>query len=619
MAENKKLFGEFSPVSTQEWEAKINTDLKGADYDKALIWKTYEGINVRPYYRKEDVENLNFLNLLPGEFPFIRGNDKLGNKWLIRQDIPVDDFHTANLKALEILGKGVNSLGFCFKNCADISVADLSVLLKDINPEAAEINFVCPCTKCNCVSQFVEFVKNSPYNPEKVLASCGMDPVGEFTLSGKLADGAFDNLGSLIEKSLPIKGLRVITVHGKYFAESGSSIVQELAFSLALGAEYLTQLTNLGLEAGIVAEKLKFNLGIGNNYFMEIAKLRAGRLLWAKIVKEYGIDNENAAKMIVHSETNAWNKTIYDPYVNLLRTQTEAMSAALGGTHSITVLPFNAVFENTNAFSERIARNQQILLKEESHLDKISDPSAGSYYIESLTNSIAEQALKLFMEVQEKGGFIAAFREGFIQNEISETASKRDKNISSRRENLLGTNQFPNFSESVSANLDTTLFQPTVNAGEASGVKTLKPYRGAQVFETLRYKTDVYARNHKRPVAFMLTMGNLAMRKARAQFMCNFFAVAGVKVIDNNGFASAQEGVNAAKAANADIIVVCSSDDEYADIVPQVANLVKNEILVVAGNPACRPQLEEKGVKNFIHVKSNILEELKSFQEQLGI
>jgi methylmalonyl-CoA mutase len=303
----------------------------------------------------------------------------------------------------------------------------------------------------------------------------------------------------------------------------------------------------------------------------------------------------------------------------MLRTQTEAMSAALGGAHSITVLPFNTIYEEPKNLSERIARNQQILLKEEAYLDKIVDPSAGSYYIENLTASLADGAWKLFLEIQEKGGFIAAFREGFIQNEIKQMAAKRDKNIALRRENLLGTNQFPNFTEKITKDFDGSLFEAVDLSDENAEVETLKPYRGAQAFEALRYTTDMYSKTNKRPVAFMLTIGDLAFRKARAQFSCNFFAVAGFTVIDNNGFATVEEGLTEAKTKEADIIVLCSSDDEYAVFAPEAAALLNNEILVVAGAPACQTELEEKGITNFIHLKSNILEELKAYQEELGI
>jgi methylmalonyl-CoA mutase len=303
----------------------------------------------------------------------------------------------------------------------------------------------------------------------------------------------------------------------------------------------------------------------------------------------------------------------------MLRTQTEAMSAVLGGADSITVLPFNAIFGDTTEFSERIARNQQILLKEEAHLDKIADPGAGSYYIENLTASLAEHTWNLFLQVQDKGGFVQAFKDGFIQNEIKTMAAKRDTNVALRRENLLGVNQFPNFSETAKEEFPEWVFKASDLTEEDAEVETLKPYRAAQPFEALRYKTDVYAKTNKRPVAFMLPMGNLAFRKARAQFSCNFFAVAGFEVIDNNGFNSVISGVEAATAKNADIVVVCSSDEEYAELAPQVAQLLEKEILVVAGAPECKPELEAKGITNFIHMKSNILEELKAYQTKLGI
>ena len=615
----QKLFADFAPVTTEQWEAKINADLKGRDYERALVWQPYEGFNVRPYYREEDLKNLKYLDALPGEFPFVRGNKKTRNDWFVRQNIFVTDFEAANKKALNILGKGVTSLGFLFSDCNKITKNDLAVLLKDICLEAAEINLVCPTDSSNCAKLFAAYVSEGKWNNENVVASASIDPIGTFVLKGKLDKNAIARLKPAIEKTKIIPQFRVIGVHGKFFANSGSSIVQELAFSLAQGAEYLTQLTDAGLTIDEVAKSIKFNFGIGNNYFMEIAKLRAARLLWSKIVEAYQPECKCSAKLIAHSETNRYNLTVYDPYVNMLRTQTEAMSAALGGAHSITVLPFNAIYEESTEFSERIARNQQALLKEESYLDKIADPSAGSYYIENLTASLVEEAWALFLNVQEKGGFIAAFKEGFIQSEIKAMAAKRNTNFALRRDNLLGTNQFPNFTEKINAEFDGSLFEAVDLTEEGAEVETLKPYRGAQAFEALRYTTDVYSKENKRPLVFMLTIGNLTFRKARAQFSCNFFAVAGFTVIDNNGFATVEEGVAAAKAAGADIVVVCSSDDEYAALVPAIAGKLDEEILVVAGDPACRAELEARRIKNFIHIKSNILEELKAYQSKLGI
>lgn len=615
----QKLFADFAPVTNAEWEAKINNDLKGKDYERALVWKTYEGINVRPYYRQENLEQLNYLDTLPGEFPFVRGNRKTDNDWLVRQNITVTDFEAANKKALEVLGKGITSLGFYFTSCENLNKKNLQILVRDICLEAAEVNFVCPDDSTKRIDLFTEIVSGGKANNENVLGSLAVDPIGTFVLKGKFDKNSITNLKPAIEKAKVVPQFRTVAVHGKFFANSGSSIVQELAFSLAQGAEYLTLLTDAGVKIDDAANAIKFNFGIGNNYFMEIAKLRAARLLWAQIVKAYRPECENSAKLIAHCETNRYNLTVYDPNVNMLRTQTEAMSAALGGAHSITVLPFNTIYEEPNNLSERIARNQQILLKEEAYLDKIVDPSAGSYYIENLTASLADEAWKLFLEIQEKGGFIAAFREEFIQNEIKQMAAKRDKNIALRRENLLGTNQFPNFTEKITKDFDGSLFDAVDLSDDQAEVETLKPYRGAQAFEALRYTTDMYSKTNKRPVAFMLTIGDLAFRKARAQFSCNFFAVAGFTVIDNNGFVTIEEGFTEAKTKEADIIVLCSSDDEYAVFAPEAAALLTDEILVVAGAPACQAELEKKGITNFIHLKSNILEELKAYQEELEI
>jgi methylmalonyl-CoA mutase len=621
MAETtNNLFTEFPGVPTRQWEDKIIADLKGKDYEKALVWRTNEGISVRPYYRAEHLSGLDFLNSAPGQFPFVRGN-KTTNDWLIRQDILVTGFTETNKKALEILGKGVNSLGFIFNCTTSWNIDDLKVLLKDICLESAEVNLICTCANCDFTEAFAEIVRTGPWENLNVVGSIANDPLGTFILKGKFDTGseesAFNLLKEQVQHSVDLPKFRTIAVNGKVFGNSGASLVQELGFSLAQGSEYLVKLTEMGIGIDEAASNIKFNLSVGNNYFMEIAKLRAGRLLWAQIVKAFNPEKDGSAQMIVHAETTSFNKSIYDAHTNLLRTQTEAMSAALGGAHSVTVLPCDSMYQNPTVISERIARNQQILLKEESNIDKIADPAGGAYYVENLTASVAEQAWKIFLEVQEKGGFLAALREGFIQKQVRDMANRRDLNIALRRENLLGINQFPNFGEVIYQQLPFTVFEPSDSADAIAEIETIKPYRGAAAFEAMRYKTDRYARENGRPLAFMLTMGNLAMRKARAQFACNFFAVAGFDVMDNNGFASVDEALASARKAGAKIVVVCSSDEEYAEIVPELAAKLTGEVLVVAGNPACRAGLEAAGVMNFVHVRSNLLEELLKYQNQV--
>lgn len=630
-----KLLSEFPSVTTATWEEQINLDLKGKDYEKSLIWKTNEGINVRPYYRAENIAGLDFPESMPGEFPFVRGNGEQGNEWLVRQDIVVGTADDANQKALDILNKGVNSLGFVFEGCRQVSVDELKALLKGINLGAVELNFKISCKSKEFFEILLAYFIEMKVNPADLRISVNHDPIGRFTLRGKFCHSepeVFAKVKTMVEWGEKYPNLHLLAVNGIHFNNAGASIVQELAFSLAIGSEYMSRLTDLGVDAALAARKIRFNFGVGGNYFMELAKLRAARMLWANIVKAYqpvchceesttqGEFCPCAAKMYAHCETSSWNKTIYDPYVNLLRTQTEAMSAILGGADSLTVLPFDTIYEQPTAFAERIARNQQALLKEEAHLDKIADPAAGSYYIEILTASIAEQAWKLFLEVQEKGGFIAAFREGFVQALVKEVADKRRNAIGSRRENVLGVNQFPNINEQLEPGLDPSLFLPEDRTTADAEVETLKLFRGAQQLEAVRYATDVYAAKNGRPKVCMLPVGNLAMRKARSQFACNFFAAAGYEVVDHNGFGSVEEGIHHVLEAKANLVVLCSSDEEYGEFAPELfRKLNGRSILVIAGAPACTEELKSIGIQNFISVKTNLLEALAHYNKVLGI
>ena len=338
-------------------------------------------------------------------------------------------------------------------------------------------------------------------------------------------------------------------------------------------------------------------------------------MLWAQIVKQYEPKCDCACQMIVNATTSMYNQTLFDSYVNLLRTQTEAMSAALGGVHSMVVVPFNETYEQPNDFSERIARNQQLLIKEESHFDRIVDPSAGSYYIEHLTESLAEEGWKIFLRVEEEGGFLEAVKKGTVQDDINTTNVKRHDDAAKRKEFLLGTNQFPNFTEKSEGKRPVACCCGCGHNDEAP-YKKIESTRLAADFEDLRISTE----EKRVPTAFMLTIGNLAMRQARAQFSCNFLACAGYKVVDNLGFKTVEEGVDAALEAKADIVVLCSSDDEYAEYaVPAFKYLNGRAMFVVAGAPACMDELKAAGIENFVHVKCNVLETLKEYNEKLGI
>jgi methylmalonyl-CoA mutase len=614
---NQPLFSEFPPVTTQEWMDKITADLKGADFEKRLVWKTNEGFSVRPFYRQEDLEPLKYLDALPGEFPFVRGTNT-SNSWLVRQQIVVKDASTANQKALEIITKGVQSLGFVFEDDALISPENVKTLLKNIVSNDVELNFETRHGNKKLLLLVVEELKAQNRNLEAVKGSLNFDPIGNLTIGGKICETlekSMDYVAQIATEGKKLPFFQVVNVNGRNFGNAGSTLVQELAFSLSVGNEYLAQLTQRGISVNDAAKTIRFNLSVGANYFMEIAKLRAARMLWSTIVKEYKPVGIEVCKMVIHCETSEFNKTVFDPNVNMLRTQTEAMSATLGGCHSLTVLPYDKVFRTPSDFSERIARNQQLLLKEESYFDKIVDPSAGSYYIETLTDSIANEAWNLFLQVEEKGGYLSALQGGFIQAQIKESASLRRKALASRREILLGTNQYPNAQEVMKTAVEPSRIAKITPVDGL--VEPIQLFRSAEEFETLRLSVENAA---KRPKVFMLTYGNLAMRLARSQFSGNFFGCAGYEIIDNLGFETIEEGVNAALKAKADLVVLCSSDEEYAEAAPVAFDkLAGKAIFVVAGAPACTDELKAKGIENFINVKSNVLETLVGFNKLLKL
>ena len=629
MAEKKlNLLADFPSVSTQQWMDKITADLKGADFDKKLVWKTNEGFNVKPFYRTEDIEALQTKDSAPGVFPFVRGT-KADNEWFVRQDITVKSAKEANAKALDVLNKGVTSLGFFLKK-EDLSAEYIATLLKGIAADCVELNFViCGSAAANLATVLTDYFKSKEYDVKKLHGSISYDPIFKMLTVGKefTKEEIAAKTKACVEAMAGLPFYRIINVNAFTLSNSGAYIAQELGYALAWGNEYLSTMIEAGVDTAMAAKKIKFNFGVGGNYFMEIAKFRAARLLWANIVDAYqpacrvedckstvnGIC-KCAAKMRIHAETSTFNKTIFDANVNMLRTQTEAMSATLGGVNSLTVLSYDSVYKPADDFSERIARNQQLLLKEECHFDKVTDPAAGSYYIETLTNEIAAQAWKLFLEVEDNGGFFAAVTSGSIQQAVKATAASRLKSVSSRKEVLLGTNQFPNFNESP---LNPSKGDFSCGCSHSGTIETLPLVRASQEFETLRFATQNAA---KRPKAFMLTIGSLAMRLARAQFSCNFFACAGYDVVDNLGFNTVEEGVKAALEAKADIIVLCSSDDEYAELAPAAYAASKDKaILVVAGAPACADDLKAIGIEHFVNVKTNVLETLKTFNSLLKI
>ncbi len=613
MAE-EKLFTEFPPISTEQWESTIQKDLKGADYEKKLVWRTEEGFNVRPYYRAENLKDIDYLNTLPGEFPYTRGTKADNNLWDIVQEIEEADPAKANAIALDALKRGATCIAANASKLGDANA--LATLLQGIDLAKTGIQFNHVKNYIELVKLFLNYVDEKKYDRHAISGSINFDPLtyrlrhNKFYFSQKEDMMQAVELLNMVDK---MPNFKLINVNGIVLHNAGSTIVQELGYTLALANEYLSFCTDNGIKVNKAASRIQLTLSVGSNYFMEIAKLRAIRLLWSTMVDQYKPDCPCAYRIHINTVASTWNKTLYDPYVNMLRSTTEGMSAVIGGSDAISLQPFDVAFKESDEFSRRIARNVQVILKEEAFMDRVVDPAAGSYYIENLTNSLAEQAWKLFQEVEAGGGALKAIEDGSLQAAIEKSCQKRDMDIATRRYILLGTNQYPNIKENMADKIERTV------KDENEGLKT---YRGAVAFEEIRLATEKYAEKNGRPRVYLLKLGNLAMRQARAGFITNFFGCAGYEIVEPAGFVTVEEGIKAIAAEKVDLIVVCSSDEEYATLGVEAAKQCKAQFpnipFLVAGNPTeAIEDLKAAGAEDFIHVRTNILESLKSYNQKL--
>lgn len=418
MAEN--LFDAFEPVSSKQWKQQIQYELKGADYNDTLVWESLEGIKVRPFYH-EDETDIKY-TLKENTEPF-----------QILQNIYVHDVNLSNKRALDTLNRGAESIRFTIEN-ENVVIGDL---MQNLSLENVNYFFYLPFLSIDFVNKINEFAtKNN--------AKCfiQLDPIGQLTKDGNW----FENLDKDFEKLNAISSktsVPFITIQSGLYQNAGANMVQQLAYTLAHVNEYFNRIKSIN-------QPITIEIAVGTNYFFEIAKLRALRLLFNTLASEY---NHPFNCHVIVTPTKR-NKTLYDYNVNMLRTTTECMSAILGGANSIANLPYDALYHKDNEFGDRIARNQLLVLKHESYFDKVSNPADGAYYIEALTEQLAEKALLLFKEIEEKGGFITQLIEGNIQKKISESAAKEQELFDTGKEVLLGTNKYPNKNDKMKHDLE---------------------------------------------------------------------------------------------------------------------------------------------------------------------
>ena len=417
---NNNLFSEFEPISAKQWKQQIQFELNGADYNETLVWESLEGIKVKPFYHNDETE-INLNAIVPTK-PFA-----------IVQNIFVHDVKKSNVRALETLQRGAESVRFTIES-ESISIEEL---MQNLPLGNVNYYFNLPFLSVEFVRKIEEFsTKNNTHFFIQV------DPIGQLAKDGNW----FENLEKDFEKLNTIASkitVPFLTISSVIYQNAGANIVQQLAYTLAQVNEYFNRISAIN-------QPITIEVAVGTNYFFEIAKLRALRILFNTLATEY---NHNFDCHIIATPTKR-NKTLYDYNVNMLRTTTECMSAILGGADAVANLPYDALYHKDNEFGDRISRNQLLILKYESYFDKVNNPADGTYYIETLTEQLAEKALELFKDIEKNGGLISQLIDGTIQRKINESAQKEQELFDSGKEVLLGTNKYPNKNDQMKNDLE---------------------------------------------------------------------------------------------------------------------------------------------------------------------
>lgn len=704
------ILKDFPPVSHAEWLAKVEKDLKGKSFEKALVKKTYEGIDIQPMYFQHDLDGLPYVDSQPGEPPFLRGTNASGavvNPWLVAQEIAEPSPEAFNRAAAFDLGRGQNSLNVVLDQAAcngldpDVAVAanvgmgglslaclaDAQAAFKDIDLNAQECRFATGPSGIAAMALVCACIQEKGGSTKELSGSVAVDPLGVLARQGTLPlslESAYSHLAALTHWAADkAPKLRTICVDVSSYQESGGNAVQDIACALATGAEYMREMGKRGVTVDTVARHISFEFAIGADFFMEIAKFRAARLCWCQVVEAFGGSSETAA-MHIHARTSRWNKTVVDPWVNMLRVSTEAFSGIAGGVNSMHVGPFDEIFRQPNEFSRRIARNVHIVLREEAHFDKVVDPAGGCWYVEQLSSQLAEKAWAMFQQIEEQGGMLKALTANWPQAEVAATAARRAKNIATRTDRFVGTSMYPNlqekkqviepfdhaaFQQERQQNLvawknqrndeafnkalaalcqqlgsdSASLMEAAIAAAQAGAtlgeifghsasgqkdaphVEKLAIHRGAEPFERIRQVTEAYIEQHgQAPKIFLANMGPIPQHKARADFATAFFNVAALETMANNGFATTAEAAQAAVDSQATVMVICSTDATYPEIVPELTQQVKKAkpgmMVILAGYPKEHiGAFSQAGVDQFLHVRANALELLSTVQKHMEV
>jgi methylmalonyl-CoA mutase len=586
---NKPLFSEFPPVSTEQWMERVTADLKGADFDKKLVWKNLNGINIQPCYNSED------------KITQLKNTGENSQALVNYRAVTVCCSETGNTSAKKAIEEGIN--GIIFQIIGEVKVEEL---LKDIDLNNVTVSFELYTNAIAFTKELVAFAKGKDlkgYIDTRIISN--------YVTIGSFESNQIEIAAELIKLTADFPNFKALTISGTEFLDSGANQVQEIAYTLNALVFLTEQLKVKGVAVQDVFSNLNILLAIGLEYFVEIGKFRAFNNLLAEVAAKYGIaDFSNT----ITAKTSIWSKSITDAETNLLRCTTEAMAAILGNVDGILIDAYDKEFKSVSDFSSRIAGNIITILREESYFGKVSNPVDGSYYIEEVSTKIAEKALELFKAIEAEGGFYKAFENETIQQHIAEIRLQKLKLISQRRTAMVGINKYPNLMETVDSEL--------LSKVNVDNPKVLTPRRASLEIEAMRRVTEeLVAATNIRPIVQLVSYGNLTMRKARAAFAYDFIGVSGFDVHQEESFKNAEVAATESAKSDSHVVVICSSDQDYdetaLDFIKAFRAINTDKVLLLAGAPKNINELTEAGLDGVVNMRTDVLVTLSSIQNKV--
>jgi len=653
------LFEEFAPVSAEAWKQKIQDDIGSRNPDDFLEWESQEDVSVPAFLQRDDLASLKHVDLDSAVPPLAHTDAEPANNWWVRQNISHPDPEEASRQAKTAVQRGATDIGLIAHGRPSrdtglpLQTEDaLKHVVQGLPVDDVRIHF----ERGGAAPLLLEVMRKK-IPASALTGTIGYDPTGALAQGDLLeASLAYDLAQELVD-STP-ETLRSVSVDARVYHEAGATAVEELALGLAALSENLHQLTDRGVSLDTILPRLHVSVSVSTRYFIEVAKLRALRLLVPQVISAYASERDNdvefgPSQLLVQAETSRRSETVYDPHVNMLRTSTEAMGAIVGGCDVLSVRPYDASLRPADNFSTRIARNTQLILQEESHFDAVVDPAAGSYYVEALTDRLAQAAWRQFKEFEVDGGLLEALRAGTVQSDLAASREERVHAAEARNDVFVGTNHYPDLTEtrlgelqlekspsrtndpppemgqpllaSIRKHLQRGYSPDTICAGflrGSSDIESLPSLRVTRTIEEIRLRTERYARDQEgAPTVLLVPLGPAGPRSARATFARNFLGVAGLHVEEPLRFETVREAAQEARQIDAEVVVLCSADEEYPTLTRSLQRHLDEEghspFVIVAGSPDV---VEEAApVDLFIHQESPLRKTLEQVQRRLGI